>query len=118
MALTETYNSQTKGSAPAILELISELEKRDKDTKGAVQSGSEAGAGFGDPRGYAVINTTGHSVGKVSDLYVDPNTRRPYFALLALGGHTLGIGDRHVLVGYDDIEVTADKQVHIRIAVS
>ena len=118
MAGAETFNEQAKAGAPGILELLSELEKRDKDSKGKIQPGSVAGAGMNDPRGYTVMNTTGHDVGKVEDLYVDPHTRQPHFALLALGNHLLGRGDRHILVGFDDLEITADKQVKVRVAVS
>ena len=116
MADIETFNTQTKNSGPAILELLSEIEKRDKANKGEAQSGSIAGSTLGDPRGFTVLNTTGHHVGKVADLYVDPHTREPFFALLSLGNHALGIGNRNVLVGYDDIEVIADKQVRVRVA--
>lgn len=118
MAGTETFNEQTKAGAPVILELLSELEKRDKDSKGKVQPGTVAGAGLNDARGYAVVNTTGHNVGKVEDLYVDPHTRQAHFALLSLGNHTLSIGNRHVLVGFDDLEILGDKQVKVRVAVS
>ncbi len=88
---------------------MSELEKRDTANKGAAQSDSVAGGTLGDPRGY--------TVGKVVDLYVDPHTRESYFALLSLGGHVLGIGNRQVLVGYTDLEVTSDKNVRVHVAV-
>ena len=116
MAHIQTYNTQTKTDAPAILELLSELEKRDKSSKGAVQSGSVAGSTLGDPRGYAVVNATGNTVGKVADLYVDPHTREPFFALLSLGDHTLGIGNRQVLVGYSDLTADTHKQVRLHAA--
>ena len=108
-----TYNEQTKQNGPGILELLSELEKRDKDSKGHVQPGRAAGIGLGDPRGFSVVTEAGKSVGKVEDLYVDPHTRRPHFALLSLGGHALGIGNRHILVGYDDLTTVGGKQVQI-----
>jgi hypothetical protein len=114
MAHAETYNEQTKRNGPQILELLSELEKRDKNSKGEIQSGSVAGAGVSDPRGAIILNTTGNNVGKVVDMYVDPHTRLPHFALLALGNHALGIGDRSILVGIDDIEFAGDKQVRVR----
>ncbi len=38
--------------------------------------------GFTDIRGYQILNTTGHKVGTVKDVFVDPNTREPAFALL------------------------------------
>jgi sporulation protein YlmC with PRC-barrel domain len=113
----QTFNTQTNQNAPAILELLSELEKRDKASKGAVQPGSMAGSTLGDPRGFAVINTTGHDVGKVVDLYVDPHTRQPYFAVLSLGNHTLGMGNRQVLVAYGDLEVGAGKQIRVHTAI-
>ena len=118
MTQVETYNEQTKSNAPAILELLSELEKRDKDNRGEIQAGTVAGAGLGDTRSFTVVNTTGNDVGKVDDLYVDPHTRQPHYAVLALGNHPLGIGDRRVLVAYHDIETFGDKQVRVRVAVS
>ena len=90
MATGETYNEQARLNGPAILELLSELEKRDKENKGKVQAGSIAGTGMGDPRGFGVVNATGNTVGKVEDLYVDPHTRQPHFAVLSLGNHTAG----------------------------
>jgi sporulation protein YlmC with PRC-barrel domain len=117
MSLSQTYNEQTKAGAPAILELLSELEQRDIASKGLVHFTNEEMVEATDPRDFTVINPTGNDVGKVEDLYVDPNTRQPFFALLALGNGILGIGDRHVLVGFDDIEVTADKQVRVKVAV-
>ncbi len=114
MAHAETFNEQTKPNAPQILELLSELEKRDKGSKGQIQSGSVVGAGLGDPRGFTILNSTGHDVGKVADLYVDPHTRQPHFAVLSLGNHTLGLGNRSVLVGFDDIEILGDKQARVR----
>lgn len=117
MADTQTYNEQTKQGGAAIWELLSELEKRDKDSKGHIQPGTATGAGLGDPRGYSVVNGAGHTVGKVEDLYVDPHTRQPHFALLSLGNHTLGIGNRHVLVGYGDLTMTEAKQVQVSRAI-
>ncbi len=108
MSQQETFNAQTNG--PEILELISEIEARDK-------SKTEQPRPSLDPRGYTVLNTTGHDVGKVADLYVDPHTRQPQFALLSLGNHTLGLGNRKVLVRFQDLEIRSDKQVQVRISV-
>ena len=113
MATGETYNKQARLNGPAILELLSEMEKRDKENKGKVQTGSTAGSGLDDPRGFSVVNTTGNTVGKVEDLYVDPHTRQPHFAVLSLGNHALGIGNRHVLVEYGDLTVTEGKHVQV-----
>ena len=37
---------------------------------------------FQDLRGFAIMNTTGHKVGSVKEVFVDPNTLEPRFALL------------------------------------
>ena len=37
---------------------------------------------FTDIRGFQIKNTTGHRVGSVKDVFVDPNTLQPQFALL------------------------------------
>jgi len=37
---------------------------------------------FQDIRGFQVLNTTGHKVGAVKDIFVDPNTLEPCFAYL------------------------------------
>jgi sporulation protein YlmC with PRC-barrel domain len=37
---------------------------------------------FPDIRGWKVLNTTGHPVGKVEEVFVDPNTLEPGWALL------------------------------------
>jgi sporulation protein YlmC with PRC-barrel domain len=37
---------------------------------------------FPDIRGWKVFNTTGHEVGKVEEVFVDPNTREPGMVLL------------------------------------
>ena len=37
---------------------------------------------FQDIRGLKIMNTTGHKVGTVKDIFVDPNTLEPCFAFL------------------------------------
>ena len=37
---------------------------------------------FPDIRGWKVLNTTGHPVGKVEEVFVDPNTLQPGWVLL------------------------------------
>jgi sporulation protein YlmC with PRC-barrel domain len=37
---------------------------------------------FRDIRGLQILNTTGHRVGSVKDVFVDPNTLEPCFAFL------------------------------------
>src|SRR5579862_4907366 len=102
---------------PTIFELLSELEKRDEDSKGVVEHVDFTATGFQDPRGCAVRNPTGNDVGKVEDIYVDPNTREPRFALLNLGSHPLGIGNRHVLVDFCDVEIQDDSHIRVRASV-
>jgi len=91
------------------LELLSEIEQRDNDS-----AHDFIGA---DPRGLTVLNTTGNDVGKVEDLYVDPNTRLPRYALLTLGNHPLGIHNRQVLVDFDDVTVEDDEHVRVRVSI-
>lgn len=114
MSHIQTFNTQSNG--PEILERLSELEARDKSATGRVRTADLSGEPTADPRGFTVLNTTGHDVGKVDDLYVDPNTRQPYFALLNLGNHTLGMGNRSVLVDFDDLEIRGDEKVQVRIS--
>jgi sporulation protein YlmC with PRC-barrel domain len=113
----QTFNEKHKTSAPAILELLSELEKRDMDSRGEIQAAFLTDSTLKDPRNKAVINPAGNDVGKVDDLYVDPNTRIPHFALLALGRNPLGIGDRRVLVAYDDLTVDSEDRVLVKVAI-
>ena len=37
---------------------------------------------FQDIRGFKILNTTGHKVGTVKNVFVDPNTLEPHFAFL------------------------------------
>jgi sporulation protein YlmC with PRC-barrel domain len=37
---------------------------------------------FQDIRGFKIMNTTGHKVGTVKNVFVDPNTLEPHFAFL------------------------------------
>lgn len=37
---------------------------------------------FPDIRGWKVLSTTGHSIGRVKEVFVDPNSRQPAMALL------------------------------------
>lgn len=98
---------------PTILELLSEIEKRERDSKTDDRPRNFQGL---DVRGMTVVNPGGNDIGKVRDLYVDPNSRRPRFALLSLGTHPLGINDRQVLVDFDDVTVENGERVHVRIA--
>ena len=104
-----THIASTELHTPHILELLSEIERRDNDSSRDFTGD--------DPRGLTVINTTGNDVGKVEDLYVDPNTRQPKYALLKLGNHPLGIHNRQVLVDFDDVSVEDDEHVRVRVSI-
>lgn len=110
MIQTEHDSAALSVTSSAILELISEIEKRDGSSR-------DRGFKIPDHRGYTVVNAVGTDVGKVADLYVNPNTRQPEYALLQLGNHTLGIGDRKVLVAVNDIEVLENNQVKVSVHV-
>jgi hypothetical protein len=113
-----TFDEPTRTEhIPAIFELLSELEKRDAESRGIIEHVDFTATGFQDPRGCAVINTTGNDVGKVEDIYVDPNTREPRFVLLNLGKHPLGIDNRHVLVDFCDVEIRDESHVRVRAGV-
>ena len=108
MAHEETMNAQSNG--PEILERLSEIELRD-------ESRSPHPRPSRDPRGRKVLNTTNHEVGKVDDLYVDPNPRQPNYAVLGLGNHALGIGNRSVLVRFEDLTIEGSDYVRVRVAI-
>jgi sporulation protein YlmC with PRC-barrel domain len=102
---------------PQILELLSELEERDLQSESTIQSVNLQSTGFQDPRGYSVVNPTGHDVGTVEDLYVDPTTRVPRYALLSFGKNHHQSETRHVLVDFGDVEVEGENEVRIKVSV-
>jgi len=114
--MTQIDNQSVTGK-PGILELLSELEKRDERSHDKTTTHTDNRSELHDPRGCKVMNTTGHDVGKVVDLYVDPNSRAPQFAVLQLGNNPLGIGDRRILVSFSDIEITAAGEARVKVAV-
>src|SRR5947209_486540 len=60
---------------------------------------------FQDIRGFKILNTTGHKVGTVKDIFVDPNTLEPCFVflhyekLLGFLNHNL----KHLLVPWGEL---------------
>lgn len=65
---------------------------------------------FRDIRNFKVMNTTGHKVGTVKDVFVDPNTLEPCFAFLAYE-KLLGIFNRnlkHLLVPWSELLIGDD----------
>ncbi len=68
---------------------------------------------FTDIRGFQILNTTGHQVGSVKDVFVDPNTLQPGFALLTyqkfMNFHTksLLVPWSELLIGPDYVQTRA-----------
>lgn len=59
---------------------------------------------FTDIRGFKVMNTTGHKVGTVKDVYVDPNTLEPGFAFLSYEKF-MNFNMKHYLVPWDELRI-------------
>lgn len=59
--------------------------------------------------GSRVVNDANEVIGNIDDLLLEPNNKRP-FAVLAVGGF-LGLGDRLVVVPFDNLKVTGEKIV-------
>ena len=110
MSHIHTFNSQAQG--PEILERLSELEQRDKAATGRVRTEAMAGGRIVDPRGYAVLNTTGHPVGKVEEVFVDPNTLQPGWVLLHYQKF-MNFNTKSLLVPWSELRVN-DQTVQTR----
>ena len=59
---------------------------------------------FPDIRGWKVLNTTGHPVGKVEELFVDPNTLQPGWVLLHYQKF-MNFNTKSLLVPWSEIRV-------------
>jgi len=62
---------------------------------------------FRDIRGFQVLNTTGHKVGSVKDVFVDPNTLEPCFAYLQYEKF-LNFNVKSYLVPWDELLLGED----------
>jgi sporulation protein YlmC with PRC-barrel domain len=62
---------------------------------------------FTDIRGYKVLNTTGHKVGTVKEIFVDPNTLEPKFALLDYEKF-MNFNTKSLLVAWNEVHVGDD----------
>jgi sporulation protein YlmC with PRC-barrel domain len=51
-----------------------------------------------DVRGLGVFNQNGEQMGKVEDLYIDPEERKVRFLDVAAGGIILGLGEKRFLI--------------------
>jgi sporulation protein YlmC with PRC-barrel domain len=67
---------------------------------------------FPDIRGWKVLNTTGHPVGTVEEVFVDPNTLEPGWALLHYQKF-LNFNTKKLLVAWSELRL-GDKTVQTR----
>ncbi|MBI3912454.1 MAG: PRC-barrel domain-containing protein [Armatimonadetes bacterium] len=67
---------------------------------------------FPDIRGWRVLNTTGHQVGRVEEVFVDPNTLEPGMALLRYQKF-LDFNTKQLLVPWQEMRV-GDNYVQTR----
>jgi len=59
---------------------------------------------FTDVRGFKIMNTTGHKVGTVKEIYVDPNTLEPGFAFLSYEKF-MNFNMKHLLVPWGELRI-------------
>jgi hypothetical protein len=62
---------------------------------------------FTDIRGFKILNTTGHQVGSVKDVFADPNTLEPCFALLTYEKF-MNFNTKSLLVPWSELTFGAD----------
>lgn len=62
---------------------------------------------FQDVRGLKILNTTGHKVGTVKEIFVDPNTLEPHFAFLAYEKF-MNRNMKHYLVPWHELLIGQD----------
>jgi sporulation protein YlmC with PRC-barrel domain len=67
---------------------------------------------FTDIRGYKILNTTGHKVGTVKDIFVDPNSLEPCFAFLNYEKF-MNFNTKHYLVPWAELRI-GDSYVQTR----
>jgi sporulation protein YlmC with PRC-barrel domain len=68
---------------------------------------------FPDIRGWKVLNTTGHEVGKVEEVFVDPNTLEPVMALLNYQKF-LNRNTKKLLVPWNEVQILGEGKVRTR----
>lgn len=59
---------------------------------------------FTDIRGFKIMSTTGHKVGTVKDVFVDPNTLEPRFAFLSYEKF-MNFNMKHYLVPWEELRI-------------
>jgi sporulation protein YlmC with PRC-barrel domain len=70
---------------------------------------------FPDIRRCKVVNTTGHEVGEVEEVFVDPNTLEPGFALLDYQKF-MNSNVKKLLVPWSEVQVLDERTVRTRPA--
>jgi len=68
---------------------------------------------FPDIRGWKVLNTTAHEVGKVEEVFVDPNTLEPAMALLNYQKF-LNRNTKKLLVPWNEVQILGEGKVRTR----
>jgi sporulation protein YlmC with PRC-barrel domain len=68
---------------------------------------------FPDIRRWKVLNTTGHEVGTVEEVFVDPNSLEPMMALLHYQKF-MNRNTKKLLVPWSEIQVVGSRQVRTR----
>jgi sporulation protein YlmC with PRC-barrel domain len=68
---------------------------------------------FPDIRGWKVLNTTGHEVGKVEEVFVDPNTLEPVMALLHYQKF-MNTNTKKLLVPWNEVQILGEGKVRTR----
>jgi len=68
---------------------------------------------FPDIRGWKVLNTTGHEVGVVEEVFVDPNSLEPMMALLHYKKF-MNRNTKKLLVPWSEIQIVGHRQVRTR----
>jgi len=68
---------------------------------------------FTDIRGWKILNTTGHEIGKVEEVFVDPNTLEPMLVLLDYRKF-LQFNTKKLLVPWTETQILAEGKVRTR----
>jgi len=68
---------------------------------------------FPDIRGWKVLNTTGHDVGKVEEVFVDPNSLEPTMALLNYQKF-MNRNTKKLLVPWNEVQILGEGKVRTR----
>jgi sporulation protein YlmC with PRC-barrel domain len=96
-----TYHRDEADQGPMILERLRDLDMARRLL-----------GDFPNIQGSTVIGPKGKSVGRVTNLYVDPKQGRVVLASVMFGG-LIGVGARHVLVPMDQLEKVGDGMVRV-----